>query len=164
MDSDTNMNKSFDEPWMLGELVAAEHFGNQGWMKDVKSFDRNPKSKAYIPFDTDLPETYYHAAFFGGTKARIIEMCKVLLNWQIEDKRIPYEPTVNDESYVNAYFHYNAPTLTIPYKDFKFLVSDGGGIEQKRNPTLDVQHLIDGARDNKGKLWDIKNNNIVTDD
>jgi len=164
MDADTNVNRLFDDTWMLGEVVGAEHFGNQDWMKDVKSFDRNPKSKAYVPFDTDLPQTYYHGAFFGGTKAKIMEMSEVLLEWQIEDKKIPYEPGVNDESYMNAYFHYNPPTSTIAYKDFQFTVSDGGGIEEKRDPNLNVQHLIDGARDNKNKLWDIQKNRIVVND
>lgn len=161
MDADTNVNHPFDEHWMLGELVGAEHFGNKDWMKDVKSFDRNPASKAYVPLDTDLPQTYYHGAFFGGKKATVLKVCEILQEWQIEDKKIPYEPGVNDESYMNAYFHYNPPTLTIPYQEFKFTVSDGGGIERKRDPKLDIQHLIDGARDNKDKLWDIQQNRIV---
>ena len=161
MDADTNVNHPFDEHWMLGELVGAEHFGNKDWMKDVKSFDRNPASKAYVPLDTDLPQTYYHGAFFGGKKATVLKVCEILQEWQIEDKKIPYEPGVNDESYMNAYFHYNPPTLTIPYQEFKFTVSDGGGIERKRDPKLDIQPLIAGARDNKDKLWDIQQNRIV---
>ena len=160
MDADTNVNKLFNDTWMLGEVVGAEHFGNQDWMKDVKSFDRNPKSKAYVPLDTDLPQTYYHGAFFGGTKAKIMEMAEVLLEWQIEDKKIPYEPGVNDESYLNKYFHYNPPK-TIPIEKFPFVISDKGGMHNTREPSLDISNLVEGANERKYSLWDIKFNKIV---
>ena len=38
-----------------------------------------------------------------------MKIAEILLQWQLEDKKINYEPGVNDESYINAYFHYNPP-------------------------------------------------------
>ena len=160
MDSDTNVFNPFDEQWMLGESVAAQHFDDKTRMKNVKCYDRNPKSKAYVPLDTKLPEMYYHGAFFGGTKARMMEICKVLRSWQIEDDKIKYEPSVNDESYINAFFHYNPPTTVLPYSDFQFSASDGGGLLDKRN-NPSVAHLTRVIVQYKNKLWDIKDNRIA---
>lgn len=45
---------------------------------------------------------------------------------------------VNDESYINAYFHYNPP-MTVPSDKFMFDISDKGGIGETRNTNLDVE-------------------------
>ena len=161
MDADTSPDKKFEEGWMLGDSVAAEHFGNDSWMKEKKNYDRNPRSKAYVPFDTNIPQTYYQGAFFGGKKNTMMNVCSVLRDWQSEDKKISYEPVWNDESYINAYFHYNHPTLTILHKDFQFGVSNGGGIDEKRDPNLNLKHLLDGAKKYKNELWNIVNNQVV---
>ena len=116
-------------------------------MANGSGFDRNPKSKAYVNPDSELPKSYYYGAFFGGKKDIVIDFCKTLRDWQLVDKKIPYEPPVNDESYINAYFHYNPPVM-ISGENFPFLVSDKGGIGETRNTNLNIdvykKILLDG--------------------
>ena len=138
-DADTSVSQDFTEEWFVGDTVGFEHFGNRSWMKEIKGYDRNPQSKAYITIDTPLPQTYFHGCLFGGKKDKIIEVCKVLRNNQLEDKKIPYEPGVNDESYINQYYHYNPPSLIIYLENYKFNVSDKRGIENIRN--IDINYI-----------------------
>lgn len=156
-DADTNVYQEFDDEWFLGDdLVAGEHFGNRSYMLENKPFDRNPKSRAYIPQDTDLPQMYYYGAFFGGRRRNIVNVCKVLREWQLEDKKINHEPPWNDESYLNCFFHFNPPRKVVLQKDFKFSVSDKGGIEHTRNTLLNTNTIKDNIKQNKDKLWNIR--------
>lgn len=143
-DADTNIGQDFTEQWFIGEMVGGQHFGDQDWMsldRDGKAYDRNIASKAYVPFNTPLPQMYYYGAFFGGTATNMIEFCKIMMFWQQEDKKIPYEPCVNDESYINAYFHFNPPSKVVATRDFAFMISDKGGIGETRNPNLNTNEL-----------------------
>jgi hypothetical protein len=146
-DADTNITKDFTEEWFIGDLVGGEHYGNRTWLANGAGFDRFVKSKAYVPIDSPLPYTYHYGAFFGGKCDTVIDFCKTLKEWQIEDKKIPYEPVVNDESYINAYFHYNPPT-TILCEKFAFDISDKGGIGETRDTNLNIDYykkiLLDG--------------------
>lgn len=162
-DADTNVDKDFTEEWFIGELVSGEHFGNKTFLSNGKGFDRNPKSKAYVPKDSELPYTYRYGAFFGGSVNNMKEMCKVLKGWQIEDKKINYEPGSNDESYLNKYFHFN-PSITVPCEKFAFLISDKGGLLNTRNTSQDISKLKKEILKNKDRNWDIKNNKIITYD
>ncbi len=157
-DADTNIDKSFKD-WYLGDLVGGEHYGNRSVMKDKKPYDRNPKSKAYIPLDTQFEQIYYYGAFFGGTKDKMLDLCNILLINQLEDKKIDYEPAVNDESYINQYFHYNPPIM-IPSNKFEFLISDKGGIGETRNTKLDISKFKQELLKNKNILFDIRNNQL----
>ena len=154
-DADTNISKDFTEEWFLGELVGGEHFGNRGFLSGCKGMDRNPKSKAYVPADTCLPCTYYYGAFFGGEKSKVIEFCKILRNNQLEDKKIPYEPGVNDESYINQHFHFNPPTLTVSTERFMFDISDKGGIGETRKVNLNISDMKKILLENKDNLINI---------
>lgn len=160
-DADTNINNDFTEEWFLGEMVGGEHYGNRSWMAENKAFERYEKSKAYVPFDTKLPQMYYYGAFFGGTKNNTINFCRSLKDNQEADKRINFEPGCNDESYINAYFHYNPPQRTVPSDQFKFAISDKGGIGETRMPTLNIQPFLQELEKNKNKNWDIANNLFV---
>jgi len=159
-DADTNISKDFTEEWFLGDLVGGEHYGNRSFLSNGQGFDRFPPSKAYVPLDSPLPYTYHYGAFFGGKKERVIEFCKTLREWQLEDKKIPYEPGVNDESYINAYFHYNPP-MTVPCDKFMFDISDKGGIGDTRYPNLDVNDHKKTLLENKERLINIQNNEII---
>jgi hypothetical protein len=154
-DADTNVNNNFTEEWFLGDSVAGQHYADQieGWMKEIKNFDRNPLSKAYVPEDTLLPQMYYYGAFWGGNIDWVNNFCRTMLEWQIEDKKIHYEPSVNDESYSNKYFHYNPPSKVVLSKDFAFAISDKGGIGETRRMDLNVDKI-------KKKLLLNINNNI----
>lgn len=159
-DADTNVSKPFTEEWFLGDLVGGEHYGNRSFLSGCKGMDRNPISKAYVPEDTTLPCTYYYGAFFGGNKHNMIGFCKILRFNQLEDKKIPYEPGVNDESYINQFFHFNPPTKTVPTEQFMFDISDKGGIGETRNMQLDIAGLKSEMLANKDRLYDIRNGNI----
>lgn len=160
VDADTNITKPFTEEWFIGDTIGLEHFGNNSWMQDVKGYDRNPLSKAYIPLDTPLFQIYYHGCLFGGKTDIIIEICKLLYNNQLEDKKISYEPVVNDESYINQYYHYNPPTLTVYLNEYMFGVSDKGGLNDMRYPDLDVSELKTQMLKNKFKIFDLENGNL----
>lgn len=160
-DADTNIDKDFTDDWFIGELVGGEHYGNRNYLKGSVGFDHNPKSKAYVPIDTTLSCTYYYGAFFGGKKEKVIEFCKVLYNNQLEDKKISYEPVVNDESYINQYFHYNPPTITVPCDKFQFLISDKGGLSQTRNTKLDITSMKEEMEKNAKRIFDIKYNQLI---
>jgi hypothetical protein len=142
-------------------LVGGEHYGNRDWLKDGAGFDRNPQSKAYVPLDSELPYTYHYGAFFGGKTNLLMEFCSTLIHYQIEDKKIGYEPGVNDESYINKYFHFNPPTYTVPCDKFAFAISDKGGIGETRYPTLDIEQHKKDIHNNKNKIFDIINNIII---
>jgi len=161
LDADTSISREFTEDWMIGDTIGFEHFGNNGWMKEVKGYDRNPLSRAYIPLDTPLFQMYFHGCLFGGKKEKIIEVCKVLYNNQLEDKKIYYEPCVNDESYINQYYHYNPPSHTIYLDKYMFNVSDKGGIEDYRNVNVNLDHLKAEMLVNKNNLYDFQNGKLI---
>ena len=161
-DADTNIQNDFDENWFIGDLVGFEHFGNNGWMKDIKGFERNPISKCYIPFDTELPQMYYHSCLFGGKINELVSMCKKLLADQTEDRKIPYEPGVNDESYVNHYFHYNPPTHTVLSVNYQFTVSCKGGLGETRNPMLDIAKYKVEIIGRKNEVFELSQDGILS--
>jgi len=160
-DADTNIDKDFTDEWFLGDLVGGEHYGNRNYLKGSVGFDHNPVSKAYIPYDTPLPCTYHYGAFFGGKKDEVIKFCKTLYHNQLEDKKIPYEPVVNDESYINQYFHYNPPTLTVPCDKFQFLISDKGGMPETRNTKHNIEDFKKRMRENAQKIFEIQYNKLT---
>lgn len=162
-DADTNVDKDFTEEWFLGNSVAGQHYADQSWMKEKKGFDRNPRSKAYIPFDTKLPQMYYYGAFWGGTKEWTLNFCKLMLEWQKADKTWGYEPGVNDESYSNCYFHFNPPEKVVLCTNFKFLISDKGGIGETRIPSLNITNLKKGLQENKDKLINIQHGKLIVE-
>jgi hypothetical protein len=153
-DADTNVNNDFSESWFLGDLVGGEHYGNRGWLANGAGFDRTPQSKAYVPLESELSYTYHYGAFFGGKKDKVIDFCKTLREWQLEDKKIPYEPGCNDESYINAYFHFNPP-YTVPCEKFAFEISHKGGIGETRDPNLNIEDIKKDLLLNKNNTIDI---------
>lgn len=156
-DADTNVNNDFTEEWFLGDSVAGQHYGDQSWMKDKKGYERNPRSKAYVPEDTKLEQFYFYGAMWGFSALNAIEFCKTMLEWQLADKEWGYEPSVNDESFSNCYFHYNPPTKVVYCKDFAFAISDKGGIGETRRMDLDVSKIKDGLLLNKNNNINIQN-------
>lgn len=158
-DADTNVSKDFTEEWFIGDLVGGEHYGNRGWLANGAGFDKNPASKAYVPVDTKLPCTYHYGAFFGGKIDKVIDFCITLREWQIEDKKIRYEPAVNDESYINAYFHFNPPT-TVSCENFAFDISHKGGIGETRDTTLNVDNLKKEMLKHKNDLYNINGGKV----
>jgi hypothetical protein len=159
-DADTNIYKSFTEEWFLGDMVGAQHWGDQEWMINNRPFDRNLRSKAYVPKNTSLPEMYFYGAFFGGIKKRMIEFCKLMRSYQLADREWGYEPGVNDESYINREFHFHPPEKIILSKNFQFLVSDKGGIGETRRMDLNVDMIKLELKASKNFLVNIANGKV----
>jgi len=160
-DADTNVSKDFDESWFIGDLVGGQHYADQSYMKEEKAYDRNPQSMAYIPKDTDLPQTYFYGAFFGGVKENVLRFCDILQSYQKQDREcLNYEPVWNDESYINKYFHYIRPK-TILCKDFVFEVSDKGGIGETRDMSLNIAGLKKDLLLLKEKNINIVNGKVI---
>lgn len=157
-DADTNVNREFTEDWFIGDLIGGQHYND--CYDQPKPFDRNPRSKAYIPYDTEFKQMYFYGAFFGGKRDRMIGFCQTLYEWQLLDKEIGYEPAVNDESYINKYFHYSPPKVVLT-KDFAFLISDKGGIGETRNCNLDIDRLIDEMRLARNLDWNIQGGELI---
>lgn len=157
-DADTSVNEDFTEEWFIGDLVGGQHYADQvkGWMLEQKGFERNPRSKAYIPIDTSLPQMYYYGAFFSAKKDKMMEFCKKLLWGQIEDKKWGYEACVNDESHIQRYFHYNPPTKVVLCTEFKFIISHKGGLPDTRNMELDVSEIKKDLLKYKNEIIDIE--------
>lgn len=162
-DADTNIIKDFTEEWMIGEnneafgkVVSGEHYSARTSLKDGAGFDRNPIGNSYVPETDKGPYTYRYGAFFGGETIYMIDMCQVLRTWQYDDQKIGYEPPVNDESYLNKYFHYN-PNYTVPIEKFEFVVSDKGGLGNTRIMDLDIEDIKKQVLLNREKLWNIQN-------
>jgi len=162
-DADTNIVNDFNETWFIGDLVGGEHFANDNRMKDVKDYDRNPKSTSYIPYDTPLPQIYYLGAFFGGRKDTIIDICKILIHAQRQNEMISHEPVWNDESYLNHYFHNNPPQLTVMFKNFEFVTSDKGGIsiDHDIKSKVDINEIKKTLLENNNKVFDLRNGHVV---
>lgn len=160
-DADTNIFSDFTEDWFIGDLVGGEHYANRHAMKDRKNYDRNSRSKAYIPINTPKEQMYYYGAFFGGNTKNMMYFCKILRQWQLADKRINYEPGVNDESYINKYFHVNPPSKVVLNEQWPFRISDKGGLAGTRDPHLDVEKQRKLLYENKNKLIDIKGGEVI---
>lgn len=163
LDADTNLNKTVNKSLFCNseyQLVGAEHFNNRSVMKDIKNYERNKISQAYIPVTTSLPQMYYQGAFFGGQKENIDVFCKTILDWKAKDKAINFEPGVNDESYINKFFHYNQPK-TLHLEEFPFIVSCKGGINNSRN----VKNPWDeqGLMNNRDNYINIRDGKVISD-
>jgi len=156
-DSDTNIDKPFGD-WFVGDLVAGEHYNN---IDPKKPYDRNPNSKAYVPENTTLPQMYFYGAFYGGTRENMIRVSQIFLDNQREDKKIPYEPAWNDESYINQYFHNNPPSKVVAAKDFPFLVSDKGGITNTRNMGTSISEQLAQILTRPTEPFELKDGAVV---
>ena len=104
---------------------------------------------------------YYHGCLFGGSKNKIVEVCKILRENQLADKKIPYEPGVNDESYINQYYHYNPPQRVVLLHEYMFNVSDKGGIGETRNVNLDISALKQEMLVYKDRLYDFASGKLI---
>lgn len=159
-DADTNIQKDFTEDWMLGDLVGGEHYNARTILCCGKGFDRNPKGNSYVPGNSPHPYVYHYGAFFGGEREKLMDMMSTLAEWQRMDQRINYEPPVNDESYINKYFHYEDHKI-VKIEDFAFVVSDKGGLGNTRQMNMNVEEHKKNISLNRDQLWDLQYNKLV---
>lgn len=164
-DADTNINENFDESSFIGDLVGFEHqFG-------AKLFDGNKLSSCWIPATEE--DIWYQTCLIGGTKNEMIEMCEATLPWIDMDQTIGYTPQWIAERYFNKYLFYKKPSRSITYKTIPFFMSDKGstsefimGIDAKPFHKINEEeynNILLLIKENKNKLWDIKNYQFVLD-
>lgn len=91
----------------LGESVAQIHSGY--YKTGVFTYDRNPKSKAYLP----QGDFYYHAAIFGGSLQKVKELVDFCYSGIMEDKANQVEALWHDESHLNKYFYLHKPSRVL---------------------------------------------------
>ncbi|RVE74189.1 hypothetical protein OJAV_G00019470 [Oryzias javanicus] len=90
----------------LGESVATIHAHYLKLPKERYTYDRNPKSKAYM----EKGDYYYHAAVFGGSCDKVKALADYCYLSTMEDKLNNVEALWHDESHLNKYFWLNKPT------------------------------------------------------
>ncbi|XP_072237297.1 N-acetyllactosaminide alpha-1,3-galactosyltransferase-like [Leuresthes tenuis] len=90
----------------LGESVALLHAHYYKLPKHRFTYDRNPKSKAYLKEG----DYYYHAAIFGGSLEKVKALADFCYLNIMEDKLNDVEALWHDESHLNKYFWLYKPS------------------------------------------------------
>jgi len=97
---------------VLGDLVATMHPYQSLYPKEQRTYDRNPKSLAYVPAGEE-GELYYAGGFNGGSTKRFLEMAEVLADRVTKDLENDVIALWHDESQMNRYLIDNPPTLSL---------------------------------------------------
>lgn len=84
----------------LGDSVALLHAHFYKLPKERFTYDRNPKSRAYM----ETGDFYYHAAIFGGVWENVKNLTDTCFMNIMEDKHNNVEAVWHDESHLNKYF------------------------------------------------------------
>ncbi|XP_045889525.1 N-acetyllactosaminide alpha-1,3-galactosyltransferase-like [Micropterus dolomieu] len=89
----------------LGDSVALLHAHFYKLPNERFTYDRNPKSKAFM----ETGDFYYHAAIFGGLWENVKNLADACYLNIMEDKQNDVEALWHDESHLNKYFWLNKP-------------------------------------------------------
>ncbi len=93
--------------------VFVEHNGYSKQFYQTLTFEKNPKSTAYIPFSETKDYKYIESGLFGANKREFLELCTAL-NKNIDiDEQNSYIAVWHDESHLN---HYANVVLDDKYK------------------------------------------------
>ncbi|XP_027137123.1 alpha-1,3-galactosyltransferase 2 [Larimichthys crocea] len=90
----------------LGDSVALLHAHYYKLPKERFTYDRNPKSKAFM----ETGDFYYHAAIFGGLWENVKNLTDTCYVNIMEDKLYDVEALWHDESHLNKYFWLYKPS------------------------------------------------------
>ncbi|XP_049902314.1 alpha-1,3-galactosyltransferase 2-like isoform X2 [Epinephelus moara] len=90
----------------LGDSVALLHAWFYKLPKNRFTYDRNPKSKAFM----ETGDYYYHAAVFGGLLENVKNLADFCFLGIMEDKGNNVEALWHDESHLNKYFWLHKPS------------------------------------------------------
>ncbi|XP_044073800.1 alpha-1,3-galactosyltransferase 2-like isoform X1 [Siniperca chuatsi] len=93
----------------LGESVALLHAYYYHFPQMLFTYDRNPKSKAYM----ETGDFYYHAAVFGGSWKSVKALTEACYQSIMEDKLNDVEARWHDESHLNKYLWLHKPSRVL---------------------------------------------------
>lgn len=93
----------------LGDSVALLHAYYYHLPKSFYTYDRNPKSKAYM----ETGDFYYHAAVFGGSWKSVKSLAEACYQNIMEDKQNNVEALWHDESHLNKYLWLHKPSRVL---------------------------------------------------
>lgn len=96
---------------VLGNLVATEHPYQSFYSINEMSYDRNPKSLAYVPIGEG--KKYYAGGFNGGSTKDFLNMSEVISKNVNEDLKNNVIALWHDESHLNRYLIDNPPTISL---------------------------------------------------
>ena len=97
---------------VLGDLVATMHPYQSFYQPIDRSYDRNPKSLAYVPLG-DEGELYYAGGFNGGKTECFLEMAEVIADRVNKDLEKGVVALWHDESHMNRYLIDNPPSVSL---------------------------------------------------
>ena len=97
---------------VLGDLVATMHPYQSFYPKEQRTYDRNPKSLAYVPAGQE-GELYYAGGFNGGSTKKFLEMAETIAYRVNDDLTRGVIALWHDESHMNRYLIDNPPTLSL---------------------------------------------------
>lgn len=97
---------------VLSDLVATQHPYQSFYPKEERSYDRNPKSLAYVA-PGEEGEYYYAGGFNGGSTREFLKMSEVLAERVTKDLENGVVALWHDESQMNRYLIDNPPTLSL---------------------------------------------------
>uniref|UniRef100_A0A3Q2QVZ7 Alpha 1,3-galactosyltransferase 2 n=1 Tax=Fundulus heteroclitus TaxID=8078 RepID=A0A3Q2QVZ7_FUNHE len=93
-------------PEALGDTVALLHAHYYHLPRKLFTYDRNPKSEAFMR----TGDFYYHAAVFGGSWRSVKALTEACYKSIMEDKKNNVEALWHDESHLNKYFWLHKPS------------------------------------------------------
>ncbi|KAM9361583.1 alpha-1,3-galactosyltransferase 2-like [Symphorus nematophorus] len=93
----------------LGDSVALLHAHYYHLPEKLFTYDRNPKSKAYM----ETGDFYYHAAVFGGSLKSVKALTDACYQGIMEDKKNNVEALWHDESHLNKYMWLHKPSRVL---------------------------------------------------
>nr|XP_048288235.1 histo-blood group ABO system transferase 1-like [Myodes glareolus] len=96
---------------ILSALFGTLHPGFYRSSREAFTYERRPKSRAYIPRDEG--DFYYAGGFFGGSVVEVYHLTKACHQAMVEDKANGIEAVWHDESYLNKYLLYHKPTKVL---------------------------------------------------
>lgn len=96
------------------ELVVVRHSGYYKASKYDYSYDRNPRSKAFIPYGKG--KVYVTGSINGGTAEGYLKMCRVLASRVEDDLKHGIIAKWHDESHLNRY--------VLEHKNYRLLSSE----------------------------------------
>ncbi|XP_053329258.1 histo-blood group ABO system transferase-like [Spea bombifrons] len=93
---------------ILSDLFGTLHPGLYGSPRNKFTYERDPKSEAYIPLDEG--DFYYAGGYFGGKVEEVYKLSNFCHNAMMTDKQNNIEAIWHDESYLNKYLLQYKPT------------------------------------------------------